>query len=187
MRDFNFFEPYIKEPEKTNSKRLVTLSVLTIVGFMMIFYPVKNFYEVKTLQKEIAALNEVLEAPENIHKLQHIEVLGIELAELKEKQQLFNDLQTSMEEQEIISDLLIQWILQEIPHDIYFDSINVTEDEIQIQSKAPHKFVIAQMEHNLRHSIHFDEVFIPSITENNGYYSFSITFKAKDVTADGVE
>ncbi|AKL95279.1 fimbrial assembly family protein PilN [Clostridium aceticum] len=187
MRDLNFFEPYIQQPEKTSSKRLMGLVVLVVVAFIIVFYPVKMLYEVKALQDKVLSFNAVIESPETISKLKVIEQKELQLMELKGKEVLFNSLETKINSQTMTNDLLIQWILQEVPNDVYFDELNITENTVQVQGRASHKFPIAQIEHNLRHSTYFDEVFIPSIAYKDGHYSFSITFKAKDVTADDVE
>ncbi|SNR86516.1 type IV pilus assembly protein PilN [Anaerovirgula multivorans] len=187
MRDFNFFEPYLKKTEKTSFYRLIILSLITVVSFIFVFYPVLKYFEVRTLKKEILVLDEILESSENIKRLQVIESNNIQLIELKSEQVFFSNLHDEMKEQKVISDLLIQSILKNVPNGIFFDSLSIANNEIEIHSKATHKFAVAQMEHNLRYSPYFDEVFIPSISENDGYYLFTITFTAKEVTTNAVE
>lgn len=187
MRDFNFFEPYLEKPEKTSFHRLIILFLITTVSFIFVFYPILKFFEMRTLKKEILTIDEMLQLSENENKLQVIESNNIQLTELKSEQVFFSNLYDEMKEQKVISDLLIQSILKNVPNGIFFDSLSIANNEIEIHSKATHKFAVAQMEHNLRYSPYFDEVFIPSITENDGYYLFTITFTAKEVTTNGVE
>lgn len=187
MRDFNFFQSYIKEPEKTDIKGLIVKGFATIISFVIIIYPIINFFEIRGIQKEIFALSQVIESTDNIEKIKAIDEKKLEILQLKKEKMIFDKLKEKLEEKEIISDLLIYEILWRIPSDISFDSLNINENEIEVQGKTTHKFNIAQMEYNLRNSIYIDEVFIPSIIENNRYYDFTIRFKAKDVATNGIE
>lgn len=182
MKDFNFFEPYLFKSRKMNTKRLVTFVFSSILSFIIVIYPLIKSSEIKKLQEEIYAINQAIESPDRISKFRIIEANRMQLNKLKGELEFFKKLQTKMLKEDKISHTLIQSIIEDVPKGIYFDTLTIKDDYIEIQSIATYKASIAQMERNLRNNIAFEEIFISSIIDNNGYYAFTITFKVKDVT-----
>lgn len=52
MRDFNFFQSYIKEPEKTDIKGLIVKGFATIISFVIIIYPIINFLKLEVFKRK---------------------------------------------------------------------------------------------------------------------------------------
>ncbi|ABR49601.1 Fimbrial assembly family protein [Alkaliphilus metalliredigens QYMF] len=181
MRDLNFFEPYIVEPEKTSSKRLILIALTTILIFVLIFYPILNFFEIKSIKNEITFINESLNSLENQKKLDTIQNKKQSLEAFKSEFDILLQLDHQIKNRDVINDELMLQISKQIPNDIFFESMSINGEQVHIQGNAYLKLDIAQMEHNLRYNGDFYEIFIPSITENDGFYSFSITFKVREV------
>ncbi|NLM03587.1 MAG: PilN domain-containing protein [Clostridiales bacterium] len=184
MYDLNFFQPYIKEPEKVNIKDILILSLITIIAFTIILYSILKYSELRAIKKDIFALNQILESQDNINRLNEIDKLNVKLAELESDRKEIEILEKKLTKRDIINDLLIYKILCNIPKDIVFDQLKIDDNVIEIKGRSFYKFNIAQMEYNLRNSVYFDQAFIPSITENNSYYEFTLRFITKDVATD---
>ena len=187
MRDFNFFEPYIKETKKTDMKDLIIVGLATVISFIIIVYPIFKYIELRSIQKEVLALDQVLESADNVERINIIDEKKSEVLLLEEEKEVFEKLKERLDEREVISDLLIYEILGRVPGGISFDSLNINDGEIQIKGKTIYKTNIAQMEYNLRNSTYIHNVFIPSITEATNYYDFSIQLKIKDVVTNEAE
>jgi len=187
MRDFNFFEPYIKEPEKIDMKDLIIVGLATVISFLIIVYPIFKYIELRSIQKEVLALDQILESADNVERIKIIDEKKSEILQLEEEKEVFEKLKERLDEREVISDLLIHEILSKVPGGISFDSLNINDGEMEIKGKTTYKTNIAQMEYNLRNSAYIHNVFIPSITEGTNYYYFSMQLKTKDVVTDEIE
>lgn len=187
MSNFNFFEPYIEEPKKTSTKRLILISVTTIIVFALIFYPASNYFEIKRISEDIAFMEEVLNLPENQNKLKLIEDKKESLESLKSDFERINILNDEIKKIDVVNDDLLVKISKKIPEGILFESMNIVNNQIEIQGTAYTKYDIAQLVHNLRNIEELYEIFIPSIVEQDLNCNFFITLKLKDVNENDIK
>lgn len=184
---FNFFQPYIKEPEKTNVKRLAVLSLATVIGFYLVFYPAYLYMQTKSLKNEIASLQQVIESPENLQRVQVIEGKEEHLQTLLMRQEFLHELDLELQSKEKIDDVLFRNLHLTVPDGVYFNTVTLDNQQINISGHAIDRMVIAQMEYNLRQSAYFDQVFVSDIVEAEGQCTFSVTFAMKDVISDDAQ
>lgn len=187
MEDFNFFQPYICEPVRTNSKRLILISSATVAIFALFFYPAMNYIQIKNIKHNIDTMDQTLQSAVNQEKISFVKEKQQNLQVLQADLNALNYIDEKLKGIDIINDDLLIQIASKIPQGVFLEAMNITTDQIQIQGSAQHKFVIAQMEYDLRNTKKFDEVFIPTISEKDGFYSFSITFKVKEASEDGIK
>ncbi len=185
--DFNFFQPYIKEPERTNLKRLAVISAATVIGFAIIIYPIFTYMELRAVEAELLQLKEVVESSENLDRIQAIESKNEQLTVLLADQSFLSEIDGEMQAKEKVNDLLFRELLFNIPDGIYFQTVSVDNQNVAIRGQANERLTIAQMEYQLRQSKSFDQVFVSDITGAEDKYAFSLTFAIKDVNLDVVE
>ena len=74
-----------------------------------------------------------------------------------------------------------------MPKDLILTSLNVGNNEIQIQGVAQDKWAVAEFSEGLKDIEESEDIFVSNITTEEGYYSFTITITLKDVSDDGEE
>ncbi|SDK52017.1 PilN domain-containing protein [Natronincola ferrireducens] len=181
MRDLNFFEPYVAKQRGIEKKQKVFYSILLLLVLVVISFPAINFIRINNMEKEIASINAILARPEVIEQMQRIEYKESRVDTLENQLQLLANIDQGIENLDIINELLVYGVFGTIPENLFFQSMSITPNSMTIQGSAKDKGSIAEFEYNLRLTQAFDEIFIPSITINEGIYNFAIQFKVKDV------
>ena len=185
MKDLNFFEPYIEKKEFNIDKQLIYCSIaLLLIGFI-VFYSIFNQIKIRRISRDIAKLRVTVEDERINKKVEEInrkqeEVLGFK--ELVDKIKL---LDKTVEDNNIIDDLLLENITSRMPKDIFFTSISIYTDNIQIIGVAKDKLSIAEMGKSLQSIEKFQEIFISNISSGEGHYSFTLNINLKDVNIGG--
>jgi len=181
MKDFNFFDPYIVEPEKTSPRRLLYLVLGTVVLFGLVVYPALRYAEQRTLLHDKAILQDELDMINQSGKLEivaekqrKLEALEAELANLQQ-------VSSQIEKASLVNEDLLRLIARRSHPGIMFESVNMIGNQVQVQGNATHKIAIAQMEHNIRTTPSFSNVFIPFIAERDTLYQFSMSFQVEEV------
>ncbi len=179
MRDFNFFEPYIGKNKSLTGvkqgKKLVLLGMMAL----MILYPIYNGWQLYKTQKQVITVGLIAESSEIREGKRTMGELTKNLEELQTKHQNMVTLIKNQQQQDMINDLLIYTINDQLPEEVFLQSIKMSLDKVEIQGVAKNKMSIALVENNLSRIEIFENVFIPSIIENSGYYTFTLSFTFK--------
>ncbi|MCC5911464.1 MAG: PilN domain-containing protein [Clostridiaceae bacterium] len=185
MRDFNFFEPYIdkKETEVTRKQFILYIATTAIV-IAALFYPLVNIFQQHRIKGSITAMQMSLEADETYEKIQRIEEKQQRINRKVTKLATLTEMEENLKQQSFIDDQLMYTITGTIPQEIFFERLTFTNNIVEIQGYAVDKAKIALLEQRLHTIPDFVEIFIPSISIEEGFYRFTLTFTIKEVTAD---
>lgn len=187
MQDFNFFETYTTEPEKKKSRGIWGVLAVVFFLFALVVWSVFGYVEIRNLENEIASAENSISYLQEENDFNRIDRLEEEVNRLQSELNALKEIESTLQKRSIITPHLIDLIARSTTEGMAFDALNIAEDQIQIQGNSTHPTSIAQMEHNIRNSNYFEDVFVPHITETNGLYSFSISFQLKGGMHDEVE
>ena len=184
MKDFNFFEGYSKKKIKLNSKNALIYMIISIVIIVFVSYPIFNLYKINKLNNEIAVLKESLGENYSDKESERIDLKKSTIDDLNHKLNSLKNINESIKNTEIINEYLIYTITLAVPEDVFLKSINITEENINIDGVAQNQASIAQLQYNLRSIESFYDIFIPNISNNQGLFEFSITILLQEVVED---
>ena len=187
MKDFNFFEPYLDKKEISNYNILILYAVISITILGLITYPLINVFRITFLKKNIATMKTSLESSDLYKQLNIVEQRKEEITKMEEQLSLIKDIDKVIESRNVINDLLLNKITNKVPKDVFFESLNLSSNQIQIQGSATNNLAIAQFENNLKSDKYFKDIYIPSISLNEGLYNFSISFALKTTEKDNIK
>ncbi|MCY6484582.1 PilN domain-containing protein [Clostridium aestuarii] len=187
MRDYNFFEPFLKERKNTGLKLIYGGIVASlIVGIMAVTY-LYQIFEIRGLENDIKVQKQTINSP----KLKEI---AIKRNKTQKKLDILKKYSNQVEntnkitiEEDNINTLLIKSISNKLPTEISFQSMIIKDNNISIQGTSQNRTAIAELIHNLKSTDEFNEVYVGGISnlekEENEIkqqgYSFNITFELK--------
>lgn len=175
MRDFNFFDPYIKVQAKPKSRIFIMVILLALVFALVLFYQMLLINKANDLEDDIGEIDQYLTSSDTQNKL--IEVDNKQ-AEFDTLQMAYTNLVAVTMEIEMtssIDDMLFEQINAQLPSGTFLTDISNTAQVLTIKGYSMEYSNIAQFAFNLHNNGNLDNVLIPNITENNGSYMFTIT------------
>ncbi|WIV11014.1 PilN domain-containing protein [Proteiniborus sp. MB09-C3] len=185
MSDLNFFESYNKKKDKNLNKDFILYGLAALVVLGMIVYAFLNFIKINRLTDETALLKQQLEIKKSNSKINEILEKEKEIVEFREKFNQLKQLDDFINYQDIINENLLDAITVRIPEAVFLNSMIFNTNLISIEGTAKDKESISDFEHKLGEIDHFDEIFIPAISFENDYYTFTINIKPKEVEEVG--
>jgi len=179
MRDFNFFEPYLNK--NTNPLGGKTGKNLLIAGTvtLLILYPLYNGLQIYKANREVATVGGLVQSSEIQQGKYLMKKLTKQRHDLEGRKEKLVGLEETYRERDVINDLLIHTINDHIPQAVFLESMKISDGKIQIQGVSKDKRSIALLENNLRNNEEFKGVFISSIIEDLGSYTFTLSFSIK--------
>ena len=186
MKDFNFFEPYIKNEILSRNKRLaITLSAI-IISFIMVIVYITNGIYITNEKKQIAILQNMLSSKNAQHAIEELNLEEKKFAILQDYYSKVSTIKKDIMNKNKIDNEFIDKILSTIPQKVYFNSMSINSKSIQIQGYANSRISIAELEHNLKELKIFSKVYIPAISanEDKNKFVFSITCALEDVNSN---
>lgn len=184
MKDLNFFEPYIEKKEINIDKRLVFSLLGLLLTICILSYTILNQIRIRRIERDVGKLKATVEDERINKRVEGIENKKKEVAEFKQsldKIKLIDDL---VEEERFIDVYLLESITSSMPEDVFFTSISIYDDSIQIVGVSKNKYSIAELGKSLEVIEEFKEIFVENISSEVGYYNFNLNIDLKDVNID---
>lgn len=184
MKDLNFFEPYIEKKEINIDKRLVFSLLGLLLTICILAYTILNQIRIRRIERDVGKLKATVEDERINKRVKGIENKKKEVAEFKQsldKIKLIDDL---VKEESFIDVYLLESITSSMPEDVFFTSISIYDDSIQIVGVSKNKYSIAELGKSLEVIEEFKEIFVENISSEVGYYNFNLNIDLKDVSID---
>ncbi|MCF6465635.1 PilN domain-containing protein [Clostridium sp. Cult2] len=185
MKDLNFFESYIEKSEFRIDKQWIYYSVAILLIFFIIFYSLFNQIKIRKMSKDISKLKSILEDSRINKRVEEIELKEKELNQYKESLDRIKLVDESVEDNSIIDDYLLDTITSRMPEDVFFTSISIYTDHMELVGISGDKWSVANLGKSLESVEEFKEIFISSISKEDKYYNFILNINLKDVNLDG--
>ena len=184
MRDFNFFESYISQPDKKhNDNYYITAAAACVMALMLAFFGI-NSIRIMVMERETQELLAITQSPQYADKYKAILEKERELETLKDEQVFFAEMEKYMKQNDYVNETFIRFLGSEVPENVNFTDLSIENRNILLEGTALSKLGIAQLEYNLRQTEDFSNIFIPEIEKEKAFYNFIMVLQTKDVTAD---
>lgn len=184
MRDFNFFEPFLANKKKKNNKKVLYHLGAIFLFVIFIIIPLINLYNIKKLESKVITTNKMINTSENYEEKKDIQMKVQKIEKMRTQLKKLKTLETDIKRKDVINDFLIYAIRDMVPEDLFFKSITIHPDNIEICGIAKNKIAIAEIKHNFKSIGIFENIFIPTISGDEGRYEFILSFAIKDVSRD---
>lgn len=185
MKDLNFFNSYTdKKGLKVNKQRVYYSLVIIIIAIISV-YSIYNQIKIRSISREIVKLKTVTEDKRMIKKIDEVIQKENELNQLKSSLNNLRILDNYVEDTSIIDDYLLEVITSNIPTNVFFTSISMDVNDIQIIGTAEDQLAVGQLIENLDSIKIFNNVFVPTISKDEEHYNFMLNIRLKEVNIDG--
>mgnify|MGYP001214350123 CR=1 FL=1 len=186
MRDLNFFDTYINSKKFKIDKQRIYYIVLICGTSLFIFYSLFNQVRIGLISKEVDRLKSVIEDERIKSKIKEIEEKKEELNQLTNSLKDIKLFNYYIDENSMIDDILLEKITSSIPEEIFFTSISMDIERIQIIGKAKDKPSISSLIKNLETIESFESLFVSSISKEEQFLKFILNIQLKDVEMNEV-
>lgn len=174
MRENNFFEPYI-EKRKFDFKGKNTLTAMGILlALVIVMYPVVNQIRIFKMNRDVAKIDAIMNSKDNQAKKVRIDKIKEDVAEVNKKSDALEIVKEDFYKRDTIGDFLVDNITKSMSGEMFLDKIELSEELGAISGVSNTKESIAIFERNLKRIAFFEEVFIPTIKLEEGFYKFDI-------------
>lgn len=187
MNDLNFFESYIEESELVIDKKIILYILALGLGLLFIVFTLSNELKIRELSRDIEKLQMVVEDEKINKKIDEIKEKEEEVIKFNESLKKIRILDKNIEEASVIDSYLLNSINSKVPNEVFFTSISMYTNNIQIIGYSKDKWAIAQLGKNLETIEEFHKIFISSISSEELYYNFVLNISLKDVKEDEQE
>ena len=151
MRDINFFETQVKEKKETKSdKRIIFYAIGIFIIFSFTAYSIYNMFRIRQEKRIISKLRVTAEDPILTKKVEEIKVKENEIQAFRESVDTIKKLDEEIAKKDIIGEELLNTISLRMPKDLILTSLNVGNNEIQIQGVAQDKWAVAEFSEGLK-------------------------------------
>lgn len=180
MRDYNFFEPYIKNNKKSEFNQKIFYVFFIFIFITAVVYPVWNKSRKYKYEQQIKQYSNLIQ---NLDVAEELESVNKQLETLENLKKLGNNEKTDLflKQKDVLNEEVIEAFKGAIPVDLYFISVEISSKNIKIKGKTNARYRIADFEHLIKQSSAFKNIFISDIDTVNGRYEFTIQFDIKDV------
>lgn len=174
MQDINLFLKY--EPEKPKPQydilAILILAILVIGGIIFLDFRLNS--KIASIQKQIDEQNEYLTSADAQEKMNQIHLKEELISKLENLDNSFNSMGSILRINGLLHVGLFSDINLSVPEFVYLTDISMYGNIITINGYADSYTSVGEFEHNIRNNARFSEVRVPSISNNNGNYSFTM-------------
>lgn len=174
MRDKNFFESYVETKNSgSNQKKILIVVGASLLALLMIFTAV-NMIRIPLLNRQISSVSKELQRDDLNKKKTSADDKKVLLEELNKIESELDFVTIKIDEKDKLGSYLIETITDSMPSQIFLKSIDVTDEFIAIEGISRTKEDIARLEGNFRRVPYFENVFIPEIKTEEGFFNFRV-------------
>lgn len=185
MKDLNFFESYIEKREFKIEKQLIFYSIAVLIIIFIILYTILNQIKISQISRDIAKLKLTVEDERISGKVKEISKKEKEVNEFKVALEKIKLLDETVKENNIIDEYILENITSRMPENVFFTSISIYTDIIQIIGVSKDKWSVAGLGKSLESIKEFKEIFVTNISSSEEHYNFTLNINLKDVNIDG--
>lgn len=188
MSDLNFFSSYQKKAKKAKQgfkiekkgNETILFAILGGITLIIVLFCIGQRVVLFKYGSDIAKLEEKLGGTSEA-EVQEVNSMQTKYDELNKEYEDLKSVKFQIEDLEVINDESIKAISAVMPEGIYFDGIAFNSEEKVIKGIAKNNAYIAEFQNNLRRLPYFSKLFVPEISDFNGYYKFTIEIDAEEV------
>lgn len=174
MRDFNYFDPYIKVQAKPKSKIILFALLGALALALIVFYQITLIQQAKALESDIAEVDAFINSKSTLDKIAAVSDKQNQEAALTMAHTDLLTLTQTISSTDKVDEMLVDEINAQIPAGLFVSEMNLNYETLSMKGYATDHETIAQFAFNLRNSGSFSQVNIPSVVQDNGNFVFAI-------------
>lgn len=174
MRDFNYFDPYIKVQAKPKGKIIFFVILAALILALVAYYQYFLIMETRGLEADIKKVDDFLNAESTLNKVAEISDKQTKEAALTMAYSDLTALAMSIEMTDTLDEMFIDKVNAQVPMNLFISEFNANYQYFTVKGYATEYDAIAQFAYNLRNSGSFDSVNIPSVVQDGGNYVYLI-------------
>lgn len=184
MRDFNFFSGAIGIKNSQRKKAVVYLLFLAL--YLIIAAGIYFLLQmgINSGTSKLQQYDAYLQSDETALKRQQVQDKKQEHEKLAQYNEYLEALNRDLKGDAVIGSEFIGQIVSTIPKDLYFESISMSYNQLQIQGNASSRIKIAEFQSNMQELGLFEDVYISSINtvpEGEDLFTFTMACQLKEV------
>jgi Tfp pilus assembly protein PilN len=180
MRDINFFSPYRIAKTRTVDRTLILGAGVLVVGLLVAGAILLVNGQLRTIQREIDTVNQFLESPATVQKLNEASTMKVEVTLLERYLVAVTGARQDVAAKSSIDTELFKRVESTIPAATTLVSFSMQENTLTLECKSPVSTDAMDFIHALAVTNTFQNVAILSITTDpDGFNFFTITCNAK--------
>ncbi|SMB95007.1 Tfp pilus assembly protein PilN [Desulfonispora thiosulfatigenes DSM 11270] len=166
MRDINFFSYYIDRKGSSKKKLYILISTLAI---FILFTGITTTQILKAnhLEKKINLVQAELSNPEMLKKAKEIEKKKEKVDLLRKHYNIVKKINQQIVEVDKFHSHQLEVIADSLPQQSFIKDISVDNETIKIQGIATNNIAVAELEHNLKKTLLFDDVHVDIINDES--------------------
>lgn len=167
MTDINLFSPYINEEKNHTINSKYIIAPIAILLALTITYTAWYFYTTSKIESNIAEMNNLLQSEKVQTGLNELEIKQKEINILDEYIASASEINTEFKSVNTIHTNIIEDINTSIPSSIYFSSLSIASNIVEINGTTDNRESIAKFQQILSGKEVFSDVYITSISKDN--------------------
>ncbi|MPM30550.1 hypothetical protein SDC9_77100 [bioreactor metagenome] len=180
MQDFNFFEPYLNKGKQRSAVATRFGMYVTIFVGLLAAWPLINFGYGFWLKQQATKLQTEIVSSDKYPLLAAAEQAKADVAKLQAEVTSLSSTDETLKASEWLTEPLLYSVVSAVPKDVKIDSLSVQADKkVNLTGTASGKPAIAELSTNIRATERFEGIYISSIANKDGTYSFDISFGVK--------
>ncbi|HWQ51006.1 MAG TPA: PilN domain-containing protein [Terriglobales bacterium] len=181
MKDFNFFEPYLNKGRQRSAVAVRSGLVVLVSAALLFAWPLFNFGYGLMLQRQTAQLQSEVTGSDKYPLLAAAKEAEAAVVKLQAHLNSLDSTDQTLEAGEWLTEPFLYSIVSAVPKDVKLDSLSVqTGKKVSLTGTATGKPAIAELSLNIRATDRFEGLYISSISNKDGSYSFDMSFSVKD-------
>ncbi|MCK9216712.1 MAG: PilN domain-containing protein [Firmicutes bacterium] len=184
MKDLNFFSGYSKKKEIKINKSYTMFGIISLFACILIFYSLYNFLIITKTKKILSAMKNEAEIIASNEKLKEVLRLEEKIESLEVENKKLKALDDYVNSKDIINEYLLLTIENSLPAKVFLKNMVINPGMIKIEGISEDRDSIAAFHYNIGKLDVFDKVFIPVLSDNEGYYTFTLDLMLKEGDKD---
>lgn len=180
MHDFNFFELYGTKGRQQGASDFPFLKIILVLLAVLAAWPLFNLGYGAWLKYEEASLRNEVTSNEKYSLLKVANEETDTVAQMAVQTKALEILDQALKGSEWLDEPFFFALMSTVPKDVKFDAVSIFPNRtFIIDGTAANKASIAALENNIRETDRFDALYVKSITNEGGTYSFEMKFQLK--------
>lgn len=163
MYEYNFFDPYLPVPQKTNYVKILGIVLFVCFAAAMAFYHWTLMLNIKTLEPEINSLEMYINSPKTKQKLDELDIKQKRVEETNLFVQELSELQMQVSVEYSVNSNIFDVLNDQMTNDLFLTELSVSQGTLNLQGFASSRELVAQYTYNLRMTGAFLSLEIPYV------------------------
>lgn len=172
--DFNFFEPYLNAPAKSNTKRNLLILLIVLAIGVMAYYQWMLLDQSRALGEEINEIDAYVQSEKISDKKEEILSKQNYDKALEATYNSIKSIDDQIESANVVEVDLIEKINAKVPDNIFLSNLKILKGAINFTGYSADYSALSQLVFNIREMEEVDYLSIPTINELEENLSFSV-------------